>query len=67
MTLLFSLSAQAIPEMISLKELCRLLKVGRRTVVRLIRRRELRWYRIANRYRFAVEDVEHYLDRIATY
>ncbi len=67
MTLLFSLNAHAIPEMISLKELCRLLKVGRRTIMRLISRRELRHYRIANRYRFAVEDVEQYLNRIATY
>jgi excisionase family DNA binding protein len=66
-TLQFSLQAEAIPEMISLKEVCRHLKVGRRTIMRLIRRRELRCYRIAHRYRFAVEDVKHYLDRIATY
>jgi excisionase family DNA binding protein len=67
MTLQFSLYAQTIPEMISLKDVCHLLRVGRRTIMRLIRRRELRCYRIANRYRFAVEDVKHYLDRIATY
>jgi excisionase family DNA binding protein len=67
MTLHFSLYAQTIPEMISLKEVCHLLRVGRRTIMRLIRRRELRCYRIAHRYRFAVEDVKHYLDRIATY
>jgi excisionase family DNA binding protein len=67
LTLQFSLHAQTIPEMISLKEVCRLLKVGRRTIMRLIRRRELRCYRIAQRYRFAIEDVKHYLDRIATY
>jgi excisionase family DNA binding protein len=63
----FSLHRQAIPEMISLKELCHQLKVGRRTIMRLIRWRELRCYRIAHRYRFAVEDVKHYLDRLATY
>lgn len=67
MTLQFSLHMHVIPEMVSLKELCRQLKVGRRTIMRLIRRRELRGYRIAHRYRFAVEDVKHYLDRIATY
>jgi excisionase family DNA binding protein len=67
MTLQFSLHRHVIPEMVSLKEVCRQLKVGRRTIMRLIRRRELRGYRIAHRYRFAVEDVKHYLDRIATY
>jgi excisionase family DNA binding protein len=63
----FSLYRQAITEMISLKELCHQLKVGRRTSMQPIRRRELRCYRIAHRYRFAVEDVKYYLDRIATY
>jgi excisionase family DNA binding protein len=63
----FSLHRQAIPEIISLKELCHQLKVCRRTIMRLIRRRELRCYRLAHRYRFAVEDVKYYLDRIATY
>ena len=67
MTLQFSLRMHVIPEMVSLKDVCRQLKVGRRTIMRLIRRRELRGYRIAHRYRFAVEDVKHYLDRIATY
>jgi excisionase family DNA binding protein len=67
MTLQFSLHMHVIPEMVSLKDVCRQLKVGRRTIMRLIRRRELRSYRVAHRYRFAVEDVKHYLDRIATY
>jgi excisionase family DNA binding protein len=67
MTLQFCLYAQTIPELISLKEVSHLLRVGRQTIMRLIRRRELRCYRIAHRYRFAVDDVKHYLDRIATY
>jgi excisionase family DNA binding protein len=66
-TLQFSLQTQAIPEMISLKEVYLQLKVGRRTVMQLIRRRDLRCYRIAHRYRFAVEDIKNYLERIAIY
>jgi excisionase family DNA binding protein len=66
-TLQFSLQTQVLPEMLSLKEVCRQLKVGRRTVMQLIRRRDLRCYRIAHRYRFTVEDVKNYLDHIATY
>jgi excisionase family DNA binding protein len=66
-TLQFSLQTQAIPEMLSLKEVCLQLKVGRRTVMQLIRRRDLRCYRIAHRYRFAVEDVKNYLKHIAVY
>lgn len=64
-TLQFSLHPKTVPEMISVKELCHQLKVGRRAVMRLVRRGELRCYRIANRYRFAVNDVNHYLDRNA--
>jgi excisionase family DNA binding protein len=64
-TLQFSLQTQAIPEMLSLKEVCHQLKVGRQTVMQLIHRRDLRCYRIAHRYRFAVEDVKNYLERIA--
>ncbi len=64
-TLQFSLHPKTVPEMISVKELCHQLKMGRRAVMRLVRRGELRCYRIANRYRFAVNDVNHYLDRIA--
>jgi excisionase family DNA binding protein len=66
-TLQFSPQAKAIPEMLSLKEVCRQLKVGRRAIMQLIRRRDLRCYRIAHRYRFAVEDINNYLDRIAIY
>jgi excisionase family DNA binding protein len=66
-TLQFSLQTQALPEMLSLKEVCRRLKVGRRTVMQLIRRRDLRCYRIAHRYRFTVEDVKSYLEHIAIY
>src|SRR5262245_50265154 len=67
MTLQFSLQTQAIPEMLSLKEVCCQLKVGRHTIMKLIRRRDLRCYRIAHRYRFAVEDIKNYLEHIATY
>jgi excisionase family DNA binding protein len=66
-TLQFSLHTAVVPEMISLKELCGQLKVGRRAIMRLIRRRELRCYRIAHRYRFAVDDVKTYLDRLAAH
>jgi excisionase family DNA binding protein len=63
----FTLQTLVIPEMISLKELCRQLQVGRRTIMGLIRRGELRCYRVAHRYRFAVEDVKNFLERIETY
>ena len=52
---------QNISEMISLKEVCSQLKVGRRVITRLIRRREFRCYRITHRYRFAVGDFKHYI------
>jgi excisionase family DNA binding protein len=66
-TLQFSLHTTVVPEMISLKELCGQLKVGRRAIMRLIRRGELRCYRIAHRYRFAVDDIKTYLDRMAAH
>jgi excisionase family DNA binding protein len=64
-TLHFSSHPRPVSEMISTKELCRRLRVGRSTVMRLVRRGELRCYRIASRYRFAIDDVHHYLERIA--
>jgi excisionase family DNA binding protein len=67
MVLHFTLQTLVIPEMISLKELCRQLQVGRRTIMGLIRRGELRCYRVAHRYRFAVEDVKNFLERIETH
>jgi excisionase family DNA binding protein len=66
-TLQFSIHPQAVPEMLSLKEVSRQLKVGRRTIMHLIRRRELRCYRIAHRYRFTIEDIKNYLERVAIY
>jgi excisionase family DNA binding protein len=65
-TLRFSLHQEAVPEMIPLKDLCRQLKVGRRAVMRLIRKGELRCYRVGNRYRFSVAEVRNYLDRMAS-
>jgi excisionase family DNA binding protein len=53
--------------MISLKDLCSRLNVERRTIMRLIRRRELRAYCIAHQYRVAVVDIQKYLDRISTH
>jgi hypothetical protein len=35
--------------------------------MRLIRWREFPRYRIANRYRFVVEDIQDYLDYISVY
>jgi excisionase family DNA binding protein len=64
-TLQLSLYPRTVPDMISFKELSRRLKVGRRAVMRLVRGGELRCYRIANRYRFAIDDVNQYLERIA--
>ena len=61
-----SLQTPAIPEMLSLKEVCRQLKVGRHTIMQLIRRRDLRYYRIVHRYRLAVEDIKKYLERAST-
>jgi excisionase family DNA binding protein len=62
----FSLHAETVPAMISLKELCQQLKVGRRSVLRLIRERRLRCYRIGRRYRFATSDVKQYLKQISS-
>lgn len=59
----FSLHSENVPEMISLQELCLQLKVGRRSVLRLIREGQLRCYRIGRRYRFAASDVKQYLDQ----
>ena len=59
----FSLRTPAVPEMTSLDDLCRQLKVSRRLVMKLIRKQELRCYRIGHRYRFAVADVRDYLER----
>ncbi len=59
----FSPHAEPIPEMLSLKELCQQLKVGRRAVLRLIREGRLRCYRIGQRYRFAAVDVKRYLEQ----
>lgn len=59
----FSLRTPAVPEMISLEDLCRQLKVSRQLVIKLIRKKELRCYRIGRRYRFAVADVRDYLER----
>ena len=64
-TLHFSLHPRPISELISTRELCHRLRVGRSTVMRLVRRGELRCYRVASRYRFAIDDVNHYLERIA--
>jgi excisionase family DNA binding protein len=64
-TLHFSLHPRPISEMISTKELCRRLRVGRSTVMRLVRWGDLRYYRIASRYRFAIDDINHYLEGIA--
>jgi excisionase family DNA binding protein len=63
----FTLQTLVIPEMISLKEICRQLQVGRQTIMGLIRRGELRCYRVAHRYRFAIEDVKNFLERIETH
>ena len=62
----FSLRTPAVPEMISLEDLCRQLKVSRRLVMQLVRKKELRCYRIGHRYRFAVADVRDYLERSET-
>ena len=62
----FSLHHDIVPEMLSLKELCHLLKVGRRSVLRLIREGHLRCYRIGTRYRFATVDVKDYLEQISS-
>jgi len=63
----FSIHTQTIPKMLSVKNLCSQFKMGSRTVMRLICRRELRCYRIAHRYRFVVEDIRNYLDHISTH
>jgi excisionase family DNA binding protein len=62
----FSLHHDSVPEMLSLKDLCHLLKVGRRAVLRLIHQGHLRCYRIGTRYRFAADDVKHYLEQISS-
>jgi excisionase family DNA binding protein len=59
----FSLHAETVPDMLSLQDLCQQLKVGRRSVMRLIREGQLRCYRIGKRYRFAASEVQHYLEQ----
>ena len=59
----FSLHTNTLPEMLPLKDLCHQLKVGRRSVMRLIHEGKLRYYRIGKRYRFAAADVKQYLEQ----
>jgi excisionase family DNA binding protein len=59
----FSLHADTVPAMLSIKELCQQLKVGRRSVMRLIHEGKLRCYRIGKRYRFAASEVKQYLEQ----
>jgi excisionase family DNA binding protein len=59
----FSLHADTVPEMLSVKDLCQQLKVGRRSVMRLMREGKLRYYRIGKRYRFAASEVKQYLEQ----
>ena len=61
----FSLRAEAVPQMLSLQDLCQQLKVGRRSVVRLMRTGKLRYYRIGKRYRFAASEVKQDLEQNA--
>jgi excisionase family DNA binding protein len=61
----FSLHAEAVPQMLSLKDLCHQLKVGRRSVIRLMRAGKLRYYRIGKRYRFIVSEVKQDLEHNA--
>lgn len=61
----FSLRAEAVPQMLSLQDLCQQLKVGRRSVVRLMRTGKLRYYRIGKRYRFAASEVKQDLEHNA--
>ena len=63
----FSLHHDNIPEMVSLQDLCQQLKVGRRSVLRLIREGHLRSYRIGNRYRFAACDIKKYLEQSSSH
>ncbi|MBI2875475.1 MAG: helix-turn-helix domain-containing protein [Candidatus Tectomicrobia bacterium] len=62
----FSLRTEAIPEMVSVQDLCQQLKVSRQLVMDLVRKGELRCYRIGSRYRFAVAEVRSYLDRTSS-
>jgi excisionase family DNA binding protein len=59
----FSLRTNTVPEMLALKDLCHQLKVGRRSVMYLIRAGKLRYYRVGKRYRFAAADVKQYLEQ----
>jgi excisionase family DNA binding protein len=59
----FSLRTNTMPEMLALKDLCHQLKVGRRSIMRLIRAGKLRYYRVGTRYRFAAADVKQYLEQ----
>jgi excisionase family DNA binding protein len=59
----FSLRTNTMPEMLALKDLCHQLKVGRRSIMRLVRTGKLRYYRVGKRYRFAAADVKQYLEQ----
>jgi excisionase family DNA binding protein len=62
----FSLHAEAVLQMLSLKDLCHQLKVGRQSVIRLMRAGKLRYYRIGKRYRFVASEVKRDLEHNAT-
>jgi excisionase family DNA binding protein len=61
----FSLHAEAVPQMLSLKDLCHQLKVGRQSAIRLMRAGKLRYYRIGKRYRFVASEVKQDLEHNA--
>lgn len=56
-------TAEGIPALLSVKDVCIMLKIGRRSVMRLARKGEIRYYRIGRQYRFAATDVKQYLER----
>lgn len=62
----FSLHTETVPQMISMKDICHQLKIGRRSVLRLIHQGRLRSYRVGRQYRFAASDVKQYLKQISS-
>lgn len=52
---------ETIPEVLTLKECCELLKVGKNTMLRLLHDKEIEGFRIGNRWKIPKESVVEFI------
>ena len=52
-----------IPEIMTVKECCQLLKVGKNTMLELLHTRKIDGFRIGNRWRIPKESVVEFIER----